>query len=472
MTAPWDRRSASEHDRVQALTVSSWLPAATTFSPYWAGRAEAAGFEVGAASSLDDLARFRSVREADVRGAGGPGGPALLMRPTEAQVKARASSSTLLGIAGAIRREGREGARRTILQEYKPLHVQRGGADDDLAVASSRSDLDRRYRCGARAARVLGLDDADYLVNAVPAGPRLTWWGVHDLALGASILALHPRGAGDELERVVDSFALVPTTVVAVPVDEAIALAAAMVDYGVEAPRVHTVLTVGPPPDEDTRRSIGEAWRAAGATEDGLVVRALWAPPEARVLWAEPREAPTGLVTYPDLEVLEVVDGMSGEPVDGGGDLAITSAGWHGTALLRYQTGTWVEGIDTTPCPASGITAPRIVGEVAELAWQPEVTDADGMVRHFDFRTAGVVLAETDGVEAWRVELRAPTQKIRHDRVLVEVGGHLQGRARDDLDHRLEVLAGVAPTAVRVTEDVAAVQAHVDRAGSPFVDGR
>lgn len=472
MTAPWDQRSASEHERVAELGLSQWLPAATSFSAYWADRARQAGFEAGGPASGQDLARFPTVREAELRGAGGPGGPALLMRPTQQQVRARASSSSLWRMASAIRRDPHDGERRVVLEEYKPVHIHRGGADDDLAIASSRSDLDRMHRCGARAAGVLGLDDADYLVNAVPSGPRLDWWGVYHLALGSSILALHPRGAGDELERVLDSFALIPTTVVAVRTDEAVQLAALMVEYGVEATRVHTIVVVGPPPDDDTRAEIREAWRAAGAAEGDLVVRALWAPPEARTLWAEPRQEPTGLVTYPDLEVLEVVDALTGAPTDGAGDLTLTTMGWHGTALVRFQTGALVEGIETRPCPASGITTPRIVGEVVEQAWQPVVTPPGGTVCHFDFRTAGRLLAETPGVEAWRIELRKPTQRVRHDRVVVELAGEVDARDREVLEERLDVAAGAAPHELKVVADPLVIENAIDEVGSPFLDRR
>lgn len=471
MTAPWDQRPPEEHQRVADLVLSQWLPAATTFSTHWSERAAQLGFEPGQAMTRADLARFPGVREADLRGAGGPGGPALLMRPTQDQVKARASASTLQAIASAVRRDGADGERRAVLAEYKPVHVQRGGADDDLAIASSRSDLDRMHRCGARAARVLGLDDADYIINAVPSGPHVDWWGVYHLALASSILALHPRGAGDDLPRVLDSFALIPATVVTVPVSEAIELATLVVDYGVEAPRIHTVLTVGPPPDDDTRQAIRDAWRTAGATEH-LVVRALYAPPEGRALWAEPRQAPTGLVTNPDLEVLEVVDALTGAPIEGGGDLALTSAGWHGTALLRYQTGVYVGGIDTSVCPASGITAPRIVGPVVEKAWQPRITAPDGMERHFDFRTAGALLDSTDGVLAWRIEVRGPTSKVRHDRVMVEVAGDLSERAEATLVDALDVAAGAPPHELRMVADPTVIHSATEQAGSPFVDRR
>ena len=472
MTAPWDRRSADEHHRVAALALRQWLPAATSFSAFWADRARQQGLEPGRLTTLGDLTRLAPVREADLRGAGGPGAPALLMRPTQDQVKARASSSTLLGLAGAIRRDGGDGERRVVLEEYKPIHVHRGGADDDLAIAYARSDLDRLHRCGARAARVLGLDDADYLVNAVPSGPHLGWWGIYHLALGASILALHPRGAGDPLERVLDSFPLVPATVVAVTAAEAVPLAALMVEYGIEAPRVHTVLVVGPPPDDQTRASILDAWRAAGATERELVVRAVFAPDEARALWAEPREEPTGLVTYPDLEHLEVVDALTGEPTDGPGDLTITTVGWNGTALLRYQTGVHVGGIDTSPCPASGITTPRLTGELVADAWQPEIVAPDGVQRHFDFRVAGAVVGTTPGVEDWRIELRGRTQKVHHDRVVVEVAGTLSDEDRESMAERLDVAAGAPPHEVRVVDDPAALAARSDELGSPFVDMR
>lgn len=471
-TAPWDRRSPEEHRRVAERALAQWLPAATSFSAYWADRAREMGVESGSLSSPDDLARFAPVREADVRAAGGPGAPGLLMRPTQAQVRARAASSTLFGIGRRLRRDGREGERRAVLEEYKPVHVHRGGVDDDLAIAYSRTDLDRMHRCGARAARVLGLDDADYLVSAVPAGPRLDFWGIYHLALGASILALHPRGSNDELDRVVDSFPLVPATVVAVRLDEAVQLAALLVEHDVEAPRVHTVVTVGPPPDDQTRDAIREAWRAAGATESDLVVRALFAPPEARTLWAEPRPEPTGLVTFPDLEWLEVVDGLTGEVSDDGGDLTVTTMGWHGTALVRFQTGTYVEGIDRTPCPASGITAPRVVGPVVERAWQPDVTDAAGQVGHFDFRTAGALLAHVPGIEAWRIELHGPTAEDPYDGALIEVAGEVDPGDLEEVAAQIERDAGLAPYEIAVEPDPATIDDRIEEAGSPFVDMR
>jgi len=469
VTADWNRRSPDEHDRIQGLVLQRWLPAAVSFSDYWSMRARELGLQVEDLRTLDDLRRFTPVRERDVSWAGGEGAPALLMRPTEDQVKARASTSLLMRTSGAIRRDPAGGKRQVMLEEYKPIHLHRGGADDDMAIAYSRSDLDRLHRCGARAASVLGLDDADYLVSAVPSGPRLAWWGVYHFALGASMLGLHPRGHADELERCVGAFGLVPATVVAVELDEAAALAAAIADRGVAVPRVRTVLTVGPPPDDDLRAGIRDAWLAAGAADD-VVIRALFAPAEARALWAEDREDPDGLVTYPDLEILEVVDPITGQATDGPGDLTVTSLGWHGTALLRFQTGTYVGGIDGAH-DGKG-SAARIAGAVVPRAWQLPFATPDLGMRHLDLRAAGAVLFSAPNVHAWRVEIRGGTTKINHDRFFVEVGGALDANAEEHLIERLAFATGITPTQVKGVADPVLVEQKVTQHGSPFADLR
>lgn len=469
MTAPWDHRSPREQSRVEGLVLERWLPAASAFSSYWADRVEELGASGRDLDSRADLDRFPPSRELDLHRAGGPGTPALLMRPTEDQIKANAAGSTLLQIARDIRRDGPDGKRRALLTEYKPVHVHRAGADDDLAIAYSRSDLDRLHRAGARAAAILGLDDTDYLISAVPSGPTLDWFGIYHLALGASMLALHPRGHGDDLDRTLASFSLLPATAVAVPVDEAAELASLLAaDTDTDCIRVDTVVTVGPPPDADTREAIRAAWVAAGANRD-VSIRAAWAPPEARALWAECGDGQHGLHTYPDMEVVQVTDPLTGVPSDGDGDLTYTSAGWNGTALVRFQTGTYIERLVTDePCPGCERTVPRIVGEVYPLAWQPIASTVDGHVR-VDLRGAAAVLATRSGIEAWRVEVGPATGRSRTHRILVEVAGHIPDGEHDDVQRRLANAIG-GPVELVVVPDAALVQQAIDGVGSVFAD--
>jgi hypothetical protein len=471
VTASWDQRSRSEQERVEALVLGQWLPAAVDFTVTWADLARDHGMADDQLTERADLDRFPPSRERDLLRTSGTGAPGILMRPTEDQVKARASGSALMEIARAIRRDARQGKRRALLTEYKPIHVHRGGADDELAIAFTRRDLDRFHRAGARAARVLGLDDRDYLVSAVPAGPRLGWWGVYHLALGASLLALHPRGADDGLEDCLASFSLLPVTAVAVTADEAIELATlAAADDTVGVDRVHTLVVVGVPPSEDVRGEIADAWRSAGANRD-LRVRALWAPSEARALWAECAEGVHGLHTYPDMEILEVIDPFTGQRSDTDGDLGYTSAGWHGSALLRYQTGTYVSGIETAPCPACDRTVPRIVGDIYPAAWQPLAGTADGAER-IDLRGVPAVLAGIAAIETWRVEVGPKTARSRADRVLVEVAGDIAEPEAEGIRRRLESStgAGAVELDLQIVADRLVIDRRIEELGSAFAD--
>lgn len=464
MSAPWDRRSADERRRAERLLLRDWLPAATTFSPYWARRRAALDAAPGDLTDRAGLRRLRPVRERDLLAAGGEGAPDLLMRPDEDQLKARADGGLLLSVARATRRGGAEGKREAILTEYKPLQLHRAGLSEGLAIAYSRSDLDRLHRCGARAAAVLGLQPHDCLLSAVPAGPTLAFWGVYHLALGASMLALHPRGGGAGLTDVLDELALTPATAVAVPRAEAARLGSLAAERGVDCGRVSTVVTVGPPPAEARRDEIAAAWGAAVGGE--VAVRALWAPGEARALWAECAEGGHGLHTYPDLEVLEVLDPVGGRPADGAGDLTYTSAGWHGTALLRYRTGTHVGPLETDPCPGCGRTVPRLTGRLAPAAWQPLVDVGDDRTARLDLR--GVAAALTNrGIDPWRVELTTGTAT---DEITVEVAGDVPDR--EALAGEVARAAGVWPTRVHVADAPDAVHASIEAAGGRFVDRR
>lgn len=466
MATPWDRRSDKERDRATSLLLSSWLPAVADFSPYWSDRVRHENMDATTFADLDALRRLAPVRELDVQHAGGEGAPALLMRPTLEQVKARATGTVLSAFLASIRRDGTDGARRALLTEYKPIHVHRGGADNDLAIAYSRSDLDRLHRCGARAAAVLGLDDSDYLVSAIPAGPTLDFFGVYHLALGASMLALHPRGHGDPLERIIDSFALIPATAMAVRAHEAIELAGLLAEAEANTARVDTIILVGPPPPPELRDEIIAAWREAGADNGDLAVRSLFAPPEGRALWAE--DVTGGLVTYPDLEVLEVIDPTTLEPTNGPGELVYTSAGWHGTALLRFRTGVYVEGL--VDDDANGRSVPRLLGQVAPHAWQLDVSDAKGATHVLDLRGIDDALSDLP-VTAWRVEVRGPTSRSKGDRFMVQVAGTLDEQLLVEVEERLAAQTGVWPAKVaQATAEV--INAKVAESGSRLADLR
>ncbi|MEX1161979.1 MAG: hypothetical protein WEB03_00210 [Nitriliruptor sp.] len=467
MVAPWDRRSDDDRARIEAATLARWLPGAVTAAPFHAAR-------VG---DIDDrlivdrrgLQRLAPTRERDLLADGAGGGSAVL-RPNEQQVKATADDSVIVGIARAIRRDGTGGKRDALVREYRPLQLHRGGVAGELLVASTRSDLDRQHRVGARAAAVLGLREDDVLVSALPAGPTLDHLGVVHLATGAALTALHARGVGDDLTTVAAAAARLPVTVLVVAAHEADVLAAVLREERTELRELRTVVSVGPPPTAQQRAATIDAFRRAGADRE-VAILALWGPSVSRSLWAECVEGGGGLHTYPDLEVLEVLDPLTGRVTDGDGDLTLTSAGWHGTVHLRFQTGTWVDPLTTDPCPGCGRDVPRLVGDLVPHAWELPVALDGGVRGTIDLRGIAAVVARTSWVTAWRAELRGPDERVPRDRLVVELAGTGPRSDTGRLERALEAATGLAPEVIAGVHEDEVVRG-IDAAGGVLADRR
>jgi hypothetical protein len=196
----------------------------------------------------------------------------------------------------------------------------------------------------------------------------------------------------------------------------------------------------------------------------------VWGPPAGRVLWAECATG-SGLHTYPDLELLEVVDPYLGQVTAGDGDLTVTTIGWHGSVLLRFQTGTWVDPLATDPCPACGRTVPRLVGDLVPSAWELAGTAEDGGACTIDLRGAAAVLSTVPGVAAWRCELRGPEGRGVGDRLVVELAGSVPADQLTRMHGRLTAATGVTPE-VRAGADAASVERRIAELGGVFVDLR
>jgi hypothetical protein len=469
VAAPWDTRTPEEQARVVGLTMASWGPAVTAAAPFWVSWAAAAGVPSDAVVDIDALRRLPTSRARDLL-ADAPGGAGAVLRPDERQVKALANTEVLNRVIQGIRRGGTDGKRDAILREYRPIQLLTAG---ELLIASTRSDLDRMHRAGARAAAVLGLQDDDVVLGAVPTGPTLDAVGVTHLAAGASLPALHAWGADpgegglSDPERVAAVARSHPASVVVVRLEDAVDLAEAFGSARLDLRRLRRVVTVGPPPDADERTAVVAAFGRAGASID---VRAVWGPAAGRVLWAE-CAAGSGLHTNPDLELLELVDPFDGQVTDGDGDLTLTTLGWHGTVLLRFQTGVWVDPIDRSTCSMCGRTVPRLVGDPAPEAWELDVTGDHGKTTTVDLRGVASVLGRLPGVEAWRCELRGPNDRVPRDRLVVEVAGSLSSDQRARLQDRLASATGLVPE-LRVDAGRQDVERRIDELGGVFADLR
>lgn len=463
----WDRIAPRTLPREQGRLLEDWVDREVRpFSAYWGSRLAARQM-----TSLTDLQQLETVFETELAGAGGPGNPDLLILPTEDGFKRHASRAELSAAAREVGTGGVEGRRLALFRRYKPVHVHEAGVAAVLAVAYTRSDLDRLHLAGARLIEVLGLGADDAMVSAVPAGPALSFWGLYHAALAARMTAVHPRGQGQAVLRpVLRALAMLPATVLAVPVAEAADLLAGLGEHGANLTRLRTLVTVGPPPATPLRVTLAET--AGAMARHPVRVQAVWAPDTSRTLWgecrpptADPGEATYGLHTYPDLEIVEVRDPATATLVGEAepGELVLTSLGWRGTALLRLATGSWTEGLSASvPCPACGRTVPRLAPAAVDAAWQPRVRSGDGRFTRADLRGAyGVLTDET----ARRLGLRDWSLRPDQDRLVLAVDGDTERGLLLELTRRLGGVVG-AEVQLRVDPRLAAARPQVGSAGT------
>lgn len=285
---------------------------------------------------------------------------------------------------------GRRGerARAELEQGYKPVHwiVQEG-----VPLGSSETDLQRLGALGARWLAACGVQADDVVLGLLPAGPRLAYWEVvlGTRQLGVASVHLPPLPSEADMVR------LRPTVLVGRPYDLVRLLDASRAAepgaFGAFRTsgrpswrsRVRLVVAAGEPLEAGQRTRLQGLLQAPGA----MVVSA-WAPPGVRALWWDCGGG-TGMHTWPDAEVVQVVDPLSGTPVPPGadGEVAWTALGWHGSVLVRLRTGVFAT-LDPTPCPSCGAPGPRL----GVMPTSPSYLD---------------VLDRHQGVAGWQAELRS-----------------------------------------------------------------
>jgi hypothetical protein len=439
--AAWDRRTPKQLAKLRESEVRRQVvDAVAPFSPWWKARLKTLGRSARSVGSLAGLSELAAVGERDVCPDGDPRGmAALVLQGSESGFALHAEGPVLR--RALVSRLARPGSYRSIVEaDTRPTSFVWAGLGLHYPLASTRSDLDLIARAGARLWQLLGLTRSDVVVSALPTLPTASTRALELAALGAGSPLLTP---GDDVDAVAAALRLVPATTLAVPAVIAAQLIDDLDEAGAELDSLQTVLLVGGAYD-DERAAVLDALRRVGAAAD-CVVLAVHVPDGHRLLWGECRESGgrAGLHTYPDLEVVQLVDPETGESASGDGpsEVVVTQLGFRGHALLRWRTADLAESIDETPCPSCGRTVPRLIGLRPGALVLP--LDLRAGSRSVDLRGVSAALVGRADVLDWRVVL-----------------------GRSDRDDSHEVLVHVVPAATADPAEVAVAVARDVRAAA------
>ncbi|HVA61758.1 MAG TPA: hypothetical protein VNG13_14665 [Mycobacteriales bacterium] len=401
----WDRKSSTDLAKAQDAALRAQLAdALVPFSPFWRDRLRVLGIGAGSIRGVPGLSGIPAVGERDVCPDGDPAGmAALVLQVSERGWPVHANGLTLR--RAMLRRLASADAYRQVVEaDSRPTSFVYAGLGFRYPLASTRGDLDLVTRAGARLWQVLGLRSSDVLLAALPNNRGSERVALRLAALGAGSPAMLLSA---DVAEISTALRYLPATALAVPADTAADLVEGLVGAGSDLSALHTLLLVGVPTAAE-RRAAEVALAAGRGAADGVTL-AVHAPSGSRVLWGECRRGAggsTGLHTYPDLDLVELVDPdtADGYPGGGAGEIVLTQLGFRGSALLRWRTGDVVGGpIETAPCPACGRTVPRVPSlDLRRGAMVVRVTGSD---RAVDLRAVAGALAGRTDLSDWRLEL-------------------------------------------------------------------
>lgn len=469
----WDRLTpAALRKRRDALLLTQLRDAVAPFSPFWRERFMALGLKP-ATVGVKDMARLPAVGERDVCPDGDPAGAAGLVLQASEVGYALHASGPALRRALAKRLVAPKGYAAQVVSDTRPTSYAWTGSAVRFPVASTRSDLDLIARAGARLWQVLGLGSADLVLDATALDPTPTRTAL-DLAAIAAGSPTFRTGPSPDLAvaagRLVAMTALISTPDAAPDLLEDLAIA------GVDLSALRTLVLVGTPTADD-RLAATQALGDAGAAQDAVVV-ACYAPSGARVLWGECRESaragrPTGFHTYPDLDLLELVDPETGEASQGSGpsELVLTQLGFRGSALLRWRTGDVVDGaLEESACASCGRSVARVPSSVRSAAL---VADLGGGTL-VDLRAVAAALVGRPDLADWRVVLRRSRRRGTDELVVhvVPADSADQAEASVGAARDLKAAAGVLPAQIVMSTVEALPTAYGSSLGPRLLDLR
>jgi phenylacetate-coenzyme A ligase PaaK-like adenylate-forming protein len=394
---PWDQVSSKDNRRSQdQLLRQTLLQMQLAHVPTARARLLAAGLDARTFKGLDELTKIPTATRAEVldpvRNPEGARG--LVLQGTAEGVRRFSDRSTLRRVATARLLGGEDVQQLAIEAASRPIHQHLAfGPGGPIPIAYTRDDLDLFARAGSRLAALTGIDREDRLLNLIPFGPTLDFWGVFYMAHGVGMSAVHTRREGGDIVRALVAFDAARPTTIAIPADEVAEFPEAAAKAGLDLSEIRALLAVGRSLTKAEREQLGEALQAAGATDARIA--AAYGPAEGRVLWGEcavpvGKSETFGFHTYPDLELVEVLSPDTAQSLgeQTPGEITITPLGFRGGGVPRWRSGDLaLGGVTSQPCPNCGRTVPRVGPSVRRNAWQRRVR-LNGRAVRFDFRYA------------------------------------------------------------------------------------
>ena len=325
--------------------------------------------------TLEDLQKLPFTSKADI--ASTEDNPVrfrdFIIQPDEKKLKSSFSLVEKLGLAARSRREGRP-AKEIVLDEFVPVMTTftTGRTALPTPFVYTKLDMQRLRLAGTRMYEISGFNRRDdRIVSVMPFAPHLGFWQISEMGFETGVMVMHTGGG-----KVMGSqgiLALIgrmkPTVLIGTP-GYIMHLVHMAEDMGISMAALRIVVLGAERVPPMYKLKLKERLAELGAK--GVKVLVTYGMTEAKKAWLESADAEDSrYLTYPDMEIFEVLDPQTGLPVPEGepGEICYTHIGGAGSIVLRYRTGDLVkEGLVYGTCPHTGKILPLLGTSITRVS--------------------------------------------------------------------------------------------------------
>ncbi len=335
-----------------------------------------------------------------------------ILQPDEHKIKHAWPLTKLLPLVFKKMTKGAAQVKKDLAAEFRPnfMTATTGRTAAPISFLYSPYDMERLKEAGKRLAEVFAPEPEDKIANLFPYAPHLAFWQVAIASFSTGLFILSTGGGkvlGTERNLIVID-KIQPQVIIGVP-GYIYHLMRTAKERGSNWSFVNKIVLGAEKVTIELKEKMLEHLRGLGAKDPNIF--GTYGFTEAKMAWGEcPTRLPiaSGYHTYPDMEIFEIVNPKTGEPVGEGedGEIVYSSLDARGSVVLRFRTGDLAQGgMVWGACPYCGRSTPRISSKITRVSNIKDLSLTKVKGTLVNLNTFADILSSAKEIDEWQVEI-------------------------------------------------------------------
>jgi len=336
-----------------------------------------------------------------------------LLQPDEQKIREYSPKSELIKFAFLKLARGQIYLKNSLAREYLPIFLTAtaGTTGKPISFLYTAYDLENLKLYGKRIIEIFEIKQDWRAVNVFPYAPHLAFWQTIFAGFSSNVFVLS-TGGGKAIgtEGNIQAILKVRPQFLIGVADYIYHILKIAREQNFKFPFLNNIVLGASRLPAGFKRKVSLLLNEMGVEQPHVL--GTYGFTESRCAWPECPTADidisSGYHTYPDKEILEIIDPDTGEVKAEGqdGELVYSSIDARGTCVLRYRTGDLVRGgIVYSPCPYCHRTVPRITSDIYRASNIKNIQISKIKGASVNLNVLEHFLDDKAEIDAWQIEI-------------------------------------------------------------------